>query len=66
MATKTTTVRISLRLPPALHTRLRESAQDDRRSLQGQIVWLLEHTMATREATGQRVHERDTRQDPAQ
>jgi hypothetical protein len=38
-------VRISLRLPPALHKRLQAQAQRERRSLHGQIVWLLEHTI---------------------
>ena len=43
-------VRISLRLPPALHRRLQEQAQHERRSLHGQIVWLLEHTIPGLEA----------------
>lgn len=65
MATKITPVRLSLRLPPALHTRLREQAQDNRRSLQGQIVWLLEHLSARGDAPGQRRRVRATRQAPA-
>ena len=43
-------VRLSLRLPPALHKRLRAQAQLDRRSLHGHVVWLLEHTIAAQEA----------------
>ena len=46
------TVRVSLRLPPALHTRLRERATHEHRSLHRQIIWLLSHTVATREAVG--------------
>jgi hypothetical protein len=43
-------IRISLRLPPALHKRLQAQAQHERRSLHGQIVWLLEHTIPVLEA----------------
>jgi hypothetical protein len=45
-------VRLSLRLPPALHKRLQAQAQHERRSLHGQIVWLLEHTIPTPDAGG--------------
>jgi hypothetical protein len=45
MNKKISTVRVSLRLPPALHKRLQERAQHEHRSLHGQIVWLLEHTI---------------------
>jgi hypothetical protein len=45
-------VRISLRLPPALHKRLQAQAQHERRSLHGQLVWLLEHTMTVPAAVG--------------
>jgi hypothetical protein len=45
MNKKINTVRVSLRLSPALHKRLQERAQHERRSLHGQIVWLLEHTI---------------------
>jgi hypothetical protein len=45
-------VRISLRLPPALHKQLQEQAQHERRSLHGQIVWLLEHTIPALDAGG--------------
>ena len=45
-------VRISLRLEPALHKRLQEQSQHERRSLHGQIVWLLEHTLPTPDAGG--------------
>ena len=60
MMTKTNLVRISLRLPPALHKRLQEQAQHERRSLQGQIVWLLEHTIPAPEAGGPRALARGT------
>jgi hypothetical protein len=43
------TVRVSLRLPPALHKRLRERAKHEHRSLHSQIIWLLSNTVATRE-----------------
>jgi hypothetical protein len=46
------TVRVSLRLPPALHKRLRERAKHEHRSLHSHIIWLLSHTVATREAVG--------------
>jgi len=52
MKTKINPVRISLRLPPALHKRLQEQAQHERRSLHGQIVWLLEHTIPAPDAGG--------------
>jgi hypothetical protein len=52
MKTKINPVRISLRLPPALHKRLQEQAQHERRSLHGQIVWLLEHTIPAPQAVG--------------
>lgn len=45
-------VRVSLRLPPALHKRLRERAKQEHRSLHSQIIWLLTNTVATREAVG--------------
>jgi hypothetical protein len=45
-------VRISLRLEPALHKRLQAQAQHERRSLHGQIVWLLEHTIPAPTAVG--------------
>jgi hypothetical protein len=45
-------VRISLRLPPALHKRLQAQAQYERRSLHGQLVWLLEHTMTAPATVG--------------
>jgi hypothetical protein len=46
------TVRISLRLPPALHQRLRERAKHEHRSLHSQIVWLLQNTVAAWAAGG--------------
>jgi hypothetical protein len=52
MHTKISCVRISLRLEPALHKRLQAQARHERRSLHGQIVWLLEHTMTVPEAGG--------------
>jgi hypothetical protein len=52
MKTTIKPVRISLRLPPALRTRLQEHAQHERRSLHGQIVWLLEHTLPAPDARG--------------
>jgi hypothetical protein len=45
-------VRISLRLPSALHTRLQAQARHQRRSLHGQIVWLLDHLASVPEAVG--------------
>ena len=49
---KSSDLRISLRLSPALHKQLQEQAQHERRSLHGQIVWLLESTPTPREALG--------------
>ena len=57
MNKKINPVRISLRLPPALHKRLQAQAQHERRSLHGQIVWLLEHT-STAPAAGASARER--------
>jgi hypothetical protein len=45
-------VRISLRLEPALHKRLQAQARHERRSLHGQIVWLLEHTITAPKVVG--------------
>lgn len=45
-------VRISLRLPPALHKWLKERAKQEHRSLHSQIVWLLKNMVAAREAVG--------------
>jgi predicted HicB family RNase H-like nuclease len=39
-------VRITLRLPVELHTRLTEQAAHDRRSLNAEIVYLLEHAIS--------------------
>ena len=52
MNKKINPVRISLRLPPALHKQLQAQAQHERRSLHGQIVWLLEHTLPAPKAVG--------------
>jgi hypothetical protein len=52
MTNETNRVRISLRLPPLLHQRLQAQAQHERRSLHGQIIWLLEHTIAAPDAPG--------------
>jgi hypothetical protein len=57
MKKKIDPVRISLRLEPALHTRLQAQARHERRSLHGQIVWLLEHTIPAPTAVGS-LHER--------
>ena len=65
MTEKINNVRISLRLPPALHKRLREQARYDRRSLHGQIVWLLENTTAARDASDHQAGGRGTQQDNA-
>lgn len=43
-------VRISLRLPEELHTRLVEQAARDRRSLNSEILHLLEKTLDTAES----------------
>lgn len=45
-------VRISLRLPPALHKWLQAQARRERRSLHGQIVWLLEQTISAPAVVG--------------
>jgi hypothetical protein len=52
MSRKINHVRISLRLEPALHKRLQAQAQHERRSLHGQIVWLLEHMIPAPTAMG--------------
>jgi hypothetical protein len=52
MSRKINHVRISLRLEPALHERLQAQAQQERRSLHGQIVWLLEHITPAPTAMG--------------
>lgn len=40
---------INLRLPRDLHTRLKEQAARDRRSLNAEIVWLLDRGLAETE-----------------
>ena len=52
LSKKSIDVRISLRLSPALHKQLQAQARQERRSLHGQIVWLLESTLAARETAG--------------
>lgn len=47
---RTPSVSINLRLPPELHARLRERAAEDRRSLNGELVWLLERALADTES----------------
>jgi predicted HicB family RNase H-like nuclease len=39
---------INLRLPDELHEQLREQAETDHRSLNSEIVWLLEKTLNER------------------
>jgi hypothetical protein len=53
---KIKSVRVSLRLPAELHRRLQAQAQHERRSLHGQIVWLLEHTIPATDAAGSPRH----------
>jgi hypothetical protein len=40
------TVHINLRLPADLHARLKDQAAHDRRSLNAEIVWLLDRSLA--------------------
>lgn len=40
---------IHLRLPDYLHIRLKERAEEDRRSLNAEIVWLLEQALVESE-----------------
>jgi plasmid stability protein len=42
-------VSLNLRLPRDLHTRLKEQAARDRRSLNAEIVWLLDRGLAETE-----------------
>lgn len=44
---------INLRLPRDLHTRLKEQAARDRRSLNAEIVWLLDRGLAETETARQ-------------
>jgi hypothetical protein len=39
------TVHINLRLPRDLHARLKDQAAHDRRSLNAEIVWLLDRSL---------------------
>jgi hypothetical protein len=40
------TVHINLRLPRDLHARMKDQAAHDRRSLNAEIVWLLDRSLA--------------------
>lgn len=46
--------KLTVRLPDELHERLMRSAKTDRRSLNGQIVKLLEEALAARETQKER------------
>jgi predicted HicB family RNase H-like nuclease len=39
------TIHINLRLPRDLHTRLKDQAAHDQRSLNSEIVWLLDRSL---------------------
>jgi predicted HicB family RNase H-like nuclease len=41
----TTFIRTFVRIPEDLHARLRERATAERRSLNGQIIWLLQRAL---------------------
>lgn len=41
-------VRITIRIPSALHKRIVNAAEEDLRSLNSEIVWLLQRGMAIR------------------
>jgi hypothetical protein len=43
------TIKTNIYLPAALHARLQALARQERRSLNSQMVWLLEHAVAARE-----------------
>jgi hypothetical protein len=43
------TIGINLRLPEELHANLRALAESDRRSLNAEIVWLLEEALSKKE-----------------
>ncbi|HEX5497563.1 MAG TPA: Arc family DNA-binding protein [Mycobacteriales bacterium] len=42
------TAKITVRIPTDLHTRVVAAAQADRRSLNGEILWLLEQALTQR------------------
>lgn len=39
---------VNLRLPDDLHARVKQAAQQDRRSLNGEILWLLDRALDAR------------------
>lgn len=47
-------IQVALRLPPVLHARLRDLAERERRSLHGQILFVLERYVAEDEADERR------------
>lgn len=44
-------VQLSLRVSPELHARLKAAAEADVRSLHGEVVWLIEEALTTRDNT---------------
>ncbi len=43
------TIKTNIYLPAPLHAQLQALARQERRSLNSQIVWMLEHALAARE-----------------
>lgn len=48
--TRAMTVNLGLRLPDELHDRLKAAAENDLRSLHSEILWLLDRSLADRDA----------------
>ena len=44
---------LNVRLPEEMHARLVAAAQDNRRSLNSEVLWLLEQALKASEETGQ-------------
>ncbi|HEY5420124.1 MAG TPA: Arc family DNA-binding protein [Marmoricola sp.] len=56
-------VAITIRLPDATHAKLQEAAGEDMRSMNAELVWLLNEALERRAAARQRAEQQGTNDD---